>query len=319
MAERFELGEVTISPAASAALDAAGVDAAPFLDRHRRGDWGEVDDRDHEENEFALRHPQAVYTPGSVYPLAEGVELLVLTAADRTWTRVLLVSEEETREIGAREGYDLWAATYDLGHNALFAVEEPHVERLTADLPIAVALDAGAGTGRHALRLARRGVTVTAIDQSPAMLAVAEEAARAEGLPITFRVASLEEPLPLGAEAFDFAVCALALCHIANLAGAIREFHRVLRPGGHLLLTDFHPDVVAQGWRTDFQRPGVSYLLPNLGHTRAGYLDALTAAGFATLTVIDVPVREIPVGYFTDAMVQRSGDKPYCLIVLARK
>ncbi len=319
MEQLFSLGAVTISPGAQAALTARGVGAAPFLARHQRGDWGEVDDRDREENEFAVRHEWAIYAPTSIYTLDAGDELLIITAADRSWTRVLLDSEYEEREIDAREGYALWAATYARGHNPLIAVEEPHVDALTAALPIAVALDAGAGTGRHALKLARRGAAVTAIDQSREMLAVAEQAARAEALPIAFQVASLDEPLPFASGQFDFAICALVLSHVRDLAGAVREFGRVLQPGGHLLLTDFHPDAVGRGARTDFQRPGVTYLLPNLPHTRAGYLAALAAAGFTVRATIDALFREALDGFFTETMRGNNGDKPFCLIVLARK
>ncbi|MEO6889733.1 MAG: class I SAM-dependent methyltransferase [Ktedonobacteraceae bacterium] len=44
--------------------------------------------------------------------------------------------------------------------------------------------------------MARRGMSVTAIDQSPEMLALAQERARVEGLAITFQLASLDEGLP---------------------------------------------------------------------------------------------------------------------------
>src|SRR5919205_694316 len=110
------------------------------------------------------------------------------------------------------------------------------------------------------------------------MLAIARQAAQAHGLPIAFHQGAIEQGLPFASHQFDLVVCALALCHVPDLAGAVEECVRVLQPGGHLLLTDFHPDVVAEGWRTTFARPGVVYLLPNVAHTRAGYLAAVTDA-----------------------------------------
>lgn len=312
----FGAGVVEVTPAAGAALASAGVDPARFLARHRRGDWGAVEAERRDRNEFALRHGHTLL---SRYTLADGTALLVVTAPDRSRTRLLLAAEQEAREVDAREGYAVWAASYDTFGNPLIAVEEPHVERLIADLPITAALDAGAGTGRHALRLARRGVAVTALDQSPEMLGVARKAARTAGLPIRFLVASLERRLPFRAGAFDVLVCALALCHVADLAGAVREFGRALRPGGHLLLTDFHPDAVGRGWRTDFSDLGVKYRLPNMPHTRADYLDAVAAAGLDVLTTLDLFVRDVPDGYLADAIMRESGDLSLCLIVLARK
>ena len=79
----FKLGAVTVTPAARAALDTAGADLAAFLARHQAGDWGEVDERDRAESEFALASERAIYAPSSVYRLPGGTEVLIMTAADR--------------------------------------------------------------------------------------------------------------------------------------------------------------------------------------------------------------------------------------------
>src|SRR5713226_3301897 len=91
-------------------------------------------------------------------------------------------------EVSTQEGYALWSKLYDQENNALIAVEEPRVDALLAELPMNAVLDVGAGTGRYALKLARRGVRVTAIDQSTEMLAVAQQAASVEGLTIDFQL-----------------------------------------------------------------------------------------------------------------------------------
>ena len=75
-------------------------------------------------------------------------------------------------------------------------VEEQQVDRLLAQLSFTKVLDVGTGTGRHALKLARRGASVTALDQSPEMLAVARQAAQRVVLPIDFHLLSLDDGLP---------------------------------------------------------------------------------------------------------------------------
>lgn len=70
------------------------------------------------------------------------------TAADRASTRMLLAAEFLFREMNTREGYALWAASYDQEQNALIAVEEPLVDALLAELSFADVLDVGSGTGR---------------------------------------------------------------------------------------------------------------------------------------------------------------------------
>jgi ubiquinone/menaquinone biosynthesis C-methylase UbiE len=229
------------------------------------------------------------------------------------------MSETEFQEVSVQEGYALWAASYDQEKNGLIFVEERYVDTLLAQIPFTRVLDVGTGTGRHALKLARRGASVTAIDQSPEMLAVARQAALRDGLPIDFQLASLDDGLPCEALQFDLLISALMLSHLPNLAQALHEFARVLQVGGYLLMTDFHPVHTIYGWNTAFRRAGVKYRLPVMEHTRDDYLEAITASGLKILEVMDIPVGEAPDGYLPEEMLRMYADKPLCLIILAQK
>src|SRR5690348_1626961 len=112
-------------------------------------------------------------------------------------------------DVSTQEGYAIWASTYDSEQYPLIVVEEPRVTALISSLPITHALDVGTGTGRHALPLARRSIHVTAIDQSPEMLAHARQKAQREGLQIDFHLASLTDGLPFATGQFDFLINAL--------------------------------------------------------------------------------------------------------------
>lgn len=229
------------------------------------------------------------------------------------------MSEKKVQEVSVQEGYALWAASYDQEFNALIFLEERQVERLLAPLSLTNVLDVGAGTGRHALRLARRGARVTALDQSPQMLAVARQAAQRERLPIAFHLLSLDNDLPFEADQFDLLICALTLCHVPNLAHALGEFARVLQPGGCLLITDFHPIHTLYGWRTAFRREGVTYHLPTVGRTKDDYLKVITASGLAIREVAESLVGETPEGSLPEEMRRAYADKPFCLSILAQK
>ena len=61
-----------------------------FLDRHARGDWGEVDVEDQQANQDALLHGERLL---SAYRTSAGVRLWVITEADRSATTILLPEE----------------------------------------------------------------------------------------------------------------------------------------------------------------------------------------------------------------------------------
>ena len=243
-----------------------------------------------------------------------------MTSPDQSSTIVLLESEMEVHEVGVSEGYARWAESYDNEVNPLIAAESIVVEGIVREIPMRSAMDVGAGTGRHATALAGRGVAVTAVDPSPEMLAIARRKAEAAGLGIDFHIGALEEGLPSEDGQFDFLICALTLSHVTDIAQAVRECARVVRPGGSILVTDIHPDVAnGLGWTVTLRRPGATYKLAHPGHTRRDYLDAIAGAGCSVEKLIEVPVRDAPAGMIVEWARQDYADRQYCLVVLARK
>ncbi|MGY3128785.1 ubiquinone/menaquinone biosynthesis C-methylase UbiE [Agrococcus sp. UYP33] len=104
-------------------------------------------------------------------------------------------------------------------------------------------LEVGVGTGTNVPHYPADAV-VTGVDISPGMLAEARSRMAALGRPVTLLEADAQR-LPFDDAAFDTVVCALALCSIPQPAAAIREMHRVLEPGGRLLLLDH---VASSAW-----------------------------------------------------------------------
>lgn len=217
------------------------------------------------------------------------------------------------------EGYSRWAKSYDSTWNTLIATEELYSLGLLDSLTGEAALGVGAGTGRFALKLARRGWKVTALDPNPEMLSIAERAAVSQGIPMECTLAVVEDGLPVEAGAFDLVVCALTLCHVPDLRGAIGEFYRALAPGGHLLVTDAHPDFVAAGMPPQFRENDVTYVLHNEPHTRDDYVQAIAATGLRISTLLDVPGREVPGGFVSELLRENFVDVNFALIVLAQK
>lgn len=141
----------------------------------------------------------------------------------------------------SQQGYQHMAATYD-GPNRLFDLDGPFVQEVLEQVPPGTAVDAACGTGRFSEVLARKGHDVVGIDSSPQMLARARQR-----LPqARFVLGDLQE-LPVADGSVDVVVCALALSHLPSLEPAMREFARVLRPNGHLVVSDVHHELVARG------------------------------------------------------------------------
>ena len=162
--------------------------------------------------------------------------------------------------VSATAGYALWADTWDSTPSPVVALEERLLGAWITGLKPGRAIDLGCGTGRWTNRLGAIG-----FDLSPAMLAVAA------GKPgLCGRLAVVDAPaLPLASGSVDLLLCALTLGHVPDRAQAVREISRVLRPGGSLLLTEFHPDAVARGWRRTFRHQDRVYELEHYPYSLA--------------------------------------------------
>ena len=132
--------------------------------------------------------------------------------------------------------YEQHAATG--AYNAMY--DRPAVLDLCGDVQGLSVLDVGCGPGLYAEELVARGAReLTGVDGSPTMVELARERVPERA---TFRVHDLESPLDwLAPESFDLAVMALVIHHVDNRVRLLREIHRVLRPGGSLVVSTHHP------------------------------------------------------------------------------
>lgn len=188
-------------------------------------------------------------------------------------------SEAIGAQIDVVPGYAKWASVYD-GPNPLVMVEEPTTRQALAawSRPSRV-LDVACGTGRHVAYLHGLGHAVTGIDASSEMLRVAREKT-----PVARFVEGPMAPLPFDDGEFDAAVCALALSHVADITEPIAELARVVRPGGQLVVTDFHPFMVLLGGQAAFRDTGgTRHFVASHVHLPGEMLCAFAEAGLTVL------------------------------------
>ena len=102
-------------------------------------------------------------------------------------------------------------------------------------------LDAATGTGEVAIRAARAGAHVSALDISEPMLAKARRAADEAGLEIQFELGDVEY-LPYDDASFDIVVSNFGLVFAPDHANVAAELARVTRPGGRLCFSAWKPN-----------------------------------------------------------------------------
>ncbi len=138
------------------------------------------------------------------------------------------------------EFWDRCHGAYDALNN--WADYTAGLDALVGELDVAPGrsvLDAGSGTGNFALRLEAAGANVVGMDFSPiALRRHVEKAPRARVVR-----GSLEAPLPFADGRFDRVACLSVLFALSRSGArlALREFRRVLKPGGALLVSVMKP------------------------------------------------------------------------------
>ena len=104
-------------------------------------------------------------------------------------------------------------------------------------------LDVATGSGNAALWAARAGARVTGLDLSPALLEVARERARTEGLDVDWIEGDAEE-LPFADDEFDRVTSVFGAMFAPRHQRTAGELLRVTRPGGTVAITTWSPDGV---------------------------------------------------------------------------
>lgn len=173
----------------------------------------------------------------------------------------------------ARAAYDEWAAAYPSeAHNPLMHAEEEAVIARLQGCAMTRVLDAGAGTGRYTTILRAIGArSVISLDWSREML-VRQAGGAAP-------VCGDARRLPFADRAFDLVNASLMAGDIEDLSPWLAEIARVLKPGGRVIYSDFHPTWNERGWLRTFQdRHGRIVVLPCHTHTHQAHRDALAAA-----------------------------------------
>ncbi|UCG15873.1 MAG: methyltransferase domain-containing protein [Phycisphaerales bacterium] len=130
-------------------------------------------------------------------------------------------------------------------------------------------LDLGCGSGRHVVAFARAGFDVTGVDLSPHMIEVASAKLAESNAAARLVKGDIVEPEGWGEPVpFDYALCMFSTFGLiaghTNRLRALRNWHRLLRPGGLLAMH------VHNRWHNLLSMQGLAYLASNVFRTLFG-------------------------------------------------
>jgi len=149
--------------------------------------------------------------------------------------------------------YDIWALEYDNQPDNLMLMLDGQVcAELLDAAPVRdnTVADIGCGTGRHWGKIyEKQPARLVGFDVSPGML---------RQLKAKFPQAEThllkDSTLPqLPTASCDLLLSTLTVAHIPDITAALTEWARVLKPGGQLIITDYHPDALARGGQRTFR------------------------------------------------------------------
>lgn len=166
---------------------------------------------------------------------------------------------------------------------------EAFAQLLLELIPPLDVVDLGCGEGSMVQLMARRARSVVGVDNAPNMVEVGERLARENGLENLRYVEGDIEEVPLPDKSFDLALLSQALHHATRPHRALEEAHRLLRPGGRLLLMDLREHT--------FEKARELYADLWLGFSEDFLHEALEKAGFQRVEVRSVS-REVEEPHF---------------------
>ena len=206
------------------------------------------------------------------------------------------MNQEASPARGAQAQFGQQAASYagSLVHSGGQTLEA--VAEYAAMGRYPVALDLGAGAGFTAFALAELSDYVLATDIAPQMLAAAGRLAQERGVGNVGLALVEAESLPFAADSLDLISSRWAAHHFHDLPEAVRQIHRVLKPGAACILADtVAPEEEAEAiWMNRMERLRDSSHQSNLKVSQ--WRELLESFGFQithrTMTRVDLEFRE---------------------------
>ena len=203
-------------------------------------------------------------------------------------------------EKNSADAYNLWSEDYDAQPgNLMLDLDEVLFPKLLDKETIknkSVA-DIGCGTGRHwAKILQMQPAQLTGFDVSEGMLSKLREKFAAAN---TYKI---EDDLlsNLQNAAFDTIISTLTVAHIENIEQALLAWCRILKPSADIIITDFHPKLLAFGGKRTFKHHNERLAVKNYVHAVGTIKDLLYQNSFRLIQEEEICIDETVKHYYAD-------------------
>lgn len=202
------------------------------------------------------------------------------------------LSQSAVIEKNPTDAYDLWSEDYDAQPgNLMLDLDQALFSKLLDNTIVhnkSVA-DIGCGTGRHwAKILQMQPAKLSGFDISEGMLSkLQEKFPGANTYKINDNLLSNTQDA-----AFDTIISTLTVAHIENIKQALLAWCRILRPSADVIITDFHPKLLAFGGKRTFKHHNERLAVKNYVHTVDTIKDLLYQNGFGLIREEEIRIDE---------------------------
>ena len=212
-----------------------------------------------------------------------------------TWLKKIIKPAKPT-EAGA--AYDLWADKYDHQQgNLMMDLDEEVFNSMLSETVVTdkVVADIGCGTGRHWPKIReKQPARLIGYDVSKKMLnRLRDKYFTAEVyLSTGYMMPQVKD------QSVDLLISTLTIAHIERFEKAFTEWKRVLKKGGEMILTDYHPEALARGAKRTFLHQGKIVSIKNYIHSTTKIRLIAEQLGFEEIRFVEKFIDESVKSYY---------------------
>jgi ubiquinone/menaquinone biosynthesis C-methylase UbiE len=178
-----------------------------------------------------------------------------------------------------KQAYDSWAGQYDTNVNRTRDLEAVALRTALAHGQFAHCLEIGCGTGKNTAWLLQKAGSVTAVDLSDEMLAMARHKIGAPN--VQFLQADITQPWSFASEQYDLATFSLVLEHIETLDEIFSKLAAVMMLNGIVYIGELHPFKQYTGSKARFDtKDGEQKVVTCFNHHISDFTSAAKKYGF---------------------------------------